>query len=988
MTTQKPDRTASKAMDIQNGRQLRLRKKLIEVALPLTAINEASAQEKGNPFIKGHPRNLHQWWARRPLAAARAIVFSQLVDDPSSWPELFPTAADQEKERLRLFRLIEDMVPWDRSSDETVFQRAEREIKASWERTCSDNQGHAEARQIFNPRQPLDLLDPFAGGGAIPLEAQRLGLHVTASDLNPVAVVINKALVEIPGVFGDQSPVNPSARKERKFTSQEWRGSTGIAEDVLHYGTWLHEQLRKSIGPLYPQMEVTDDVVRDRPDLRQLKGSRLNVIAWLWTRTVRSPNPAFAHVHVPLASTFMLSTKAGKEAYIEPLVVDGDHYKFRVCAGKPQDPARAKSGTKLARGANFRCLMSGVPISPDYIYGEGKAGRLGTRLLAIVAEAKRGRVYLSPTVDAESVASSAAPTWKPDLPMPENPRWFSPPLYGLTTYGDIFTPRQLVALTSACDLMEPLCEMVMADCRAAGLGEDGRRLEEGGRGARAYADAIAIYMALCIDKLADYSNTLCTWNPINQNIGHLFTKQAIPMTWDFPECSPIEGGLSFDSIVDGVARTVALLPGRHEGHAIQRDCAAIEPLSNPPVISTDPPYYDNIGYADLSDFFYVWLRRSVRHALPTLFGTVATPKGEELVATPYRHGGKLAAEEFFMSGMSRAMRRLAEVSHPAFPVTIYYAFKQSETKADEGTASTGWETFLQAVVEAGFSLTGTWPIRTERVARSVGLGTNALASSIILVCRPRRVGGQSATKREFVASLKSELPDALAHLQRGNIAPVDLAQAAIGPGMAVFTRFSKVLDAEGRAITVRDALATINQVLDEVLAAQEGEFDVDSRWALAWFEQFAFDGAPFGIAETLSKAKNTSIGGLVEAGIVASRAGKVRLLRPEELASDWDPAKDSRLTVWESVHHLIRSIDSGGEPAGAALLSRLGGAAEAARDLAYRLYVLCERRKWVKEAGTYNALVVAWPELERLAAGDSAIAASTQTAMFDEDEEV
>ena len=412
---------------------------------------------------------------------------------------------------------------------------------------------------------------------------------------------------------------------------------------------------------------------------------------------------------------------------------------------------------------------------------------------------------------------------------------------------------------------------------------------------------------------------------------------------------------------------IAQVGSANHGQVTQAD-AQNQTLTIGKVVSTDPPYYDNIGYADLSDFFYVWLRRSLRSIFPDLFATLAVPKDEELIATPYRHGNKDKAESFFLDGMTKAMHRLAEQAHPAFPVTVYYAFKQSETEK-EGTASTGWETFLDAVIQAGFALSGTWPIRTERRARSIGIGNNALASSIILVCRPRRQDAPAATRREFLTALKRELPEALALLQHGNIAPVDLQQSAIGPGMAVFTRYARVLDAEGKAMSVREALALINQTLDEVLAEQEGDFDSDTRWALSWFEQFGFDDGEYGVAETLSKAKNISVSGMVEAGIVASKSGKVRLLKPEELPDNWDPTTDTRLTVWEVVHHLVRTLEQG-ETVTADLVAKLGTKADTARELAYRLYTTCERKKRASEALSYNALVQSWPEIARLSRED------------------
>jgi putative DNA methylase len=590
---------------------------------------------------------------------------------------------------------------------------------------------------------------------------------------------------------------------------------------------------------------------------------------------------------------------------------------------------------------------------------------MGTRLMAIVAEGERGRVYLSPTQEVEVITQSAAPGDVPETELPKKALGFRIQEYGMTKWRDLFTPRQFLALTTFSDLVQEVRERVKGDALTGGLPDDDHGLDAGGAGFIAYADALSVMLALSVDKLADYNNSICTWNPTNQNIGHLFTKQAIPMTWDFPETSPLFGGLSFNLIVEGIAKTIELLSTSECGRAFQQDCTNFAPQKYLPVVSTDPPYYDNVPYADLSDFFYVWLRRSLKPVFPELFATVAVPKDGELVATAYRHGGKERAETFFLAGMTQAMQRLAEQTHPAFPVTIYYAFKQSETRSS-GTASTGWETFLDAVIRAGFAINGTWPVRTEREMRSRGIGSNALASSIILVCRPRAAKAPTTSRREFLNALKAELPKALIHLQRGNIAPVDLAQAAIGPGMAVYTRYARVLDAEGRALSVREALALINQTLDEVLAEQEGDFDADSRWALAWFDQYGFNEGPYGAAETLCTAKNTSVPGMVEAGILAAKSGKVRLLHAEELPSDWNPVADHRLTVWETVHHLVRTLNEG-EAAAAALMARLDGQVESARELAYRLYNVCERRKRAQEALSYNALVISWPEIARLA---------------------
>jgi putative DNA methylase len=793
-------------------------------------------------------------------------------------------------------------------------------------------------------------------------------------------------MIEIPPKFAGQPPVNPAARADQ-MALEQWKGAQGLAADVRYYGQWMRDEAERRIGHLYPKIAVTAEMAEERPDLRPYVGRQLTVIAWLWARTVKSPNPAFAHVDVPLASTFMLSTKAGKEAYVVP-VIAGDRYRFTVQVGTPPDPAAAKSGTKLSRGANFRCVMSETPIEGGYIKAEGKAGRMGARMMAIAAEGERGRVYLAPTPEHEAIAQQAQPNWIPDVEFFQQALGFRVGNYGMTKWSNLFTPRQLVALNTFTDVIQEVPERGYHDSLTAGLADNERRgLDFGNTGATAYAEAVAIYLALTLDRLLQQFSTLSVWsnNPAHELVVNAFSRQALQMTWDYGEVNPFCEAASWDKVLffllkalNGLSTTSIYVPS-----SVQQVDAQMQTLSVRKIVSTDPPYYDNIGYADLSDFFYVWLRRSLRPIFPSLFATLEVPKAKELVATPYRHGGKEQAEKFFLNGMTQAMKRLAEQSHPAFPVTIYYAFKQAENDGTDGIASTGWETFLDAVIRVGFTISGTWPVRTERLGRMRQNASNALASSIVLVCRPRLHDAPTVTRRDFLAALKSELPGALRLLQLGNIAPVDLAQAAIGPGMAVYTRYAKVLDATGTPLSVREALILINQTLDEVLAEQEGDFDGDTRWALAWFEQYGFSAGEYGVAETLSKAKNTSVSGMVTGGLLASRAGKVRLLRPEELPADWNPATDTRLTVWEMVHHLVRTLDQG-EAAAAGLLARLGDQADTARELAYRLYTVCERKKRAAEALAYNGLVQSWPEMLRLAR-EQRSATATQSTFVEEE---
>lgn len=946
-------------------------KKLIEVALPLDAINVAAAREKS--IRHGHPSTLHLWWARRPLAAARAVLFAQMVNDPGyQQGGGFRYGVNKEKaalERERLFKIVEDLVQWENTNNEEVLERARAEIRRSWRETCELNKNHPRATELFNPDKLPGFHDPFAGGGAIPLEAQRLGLESYASDLNPVAVTINKAMIEIPPRFAGRAPVGPLPAGEKQAKLHEdWRGVRGLAEDVRRYGAWMRAEAEKRIGHLYPKITVTAEMAAERPDLKPLMGQSLTVIAWLWVRTVKSPNPAFSHVEVPLASTFMLASKEGKQAYVKP-VIDGDNYRFAVRIGEPDEAA--KNGTKLSRGANFRCLMSESPIEPSYIKAEGQAGRMGARLMAIVAEGARGRVYLAPAEDHERIANQAQPDWRPTTPLPNDPRNFWTLNYGLSKFGDLFTPRQLVALNTFSDLVQEVIARCHQDGAAAGMADDGLTLELGGRGATAYAQALGVYVGLAVDYAANYWSSITT--PAEGFIRGTFARQSLPMTWDYAEAPPF-GNTSgnWSAGIEWVAKAITALPGNGSGQATQSD-AATQTITGQKVVSTDPPYYDNICYADLSDFFYVWLRKSLRPIYPGLYATLAVPKAEELVATPYRHGNKERAETFFLDGMTQAMHNLAEQAHPAFPVTIYYAFKQSETKGEAGTSSTGWETFLEAVIRAGFALTGTWPMRTERDARSIGIGTNALASSIILVCRKRATDAGSVSRREFIRELNAVLPEALDEMTRGGVnspvAPVDLSQAIIGPGMAIFSQYAAVLEADGTPMRVKTALQLINRFL------AEDDFDHDTQFCLHWFEQQGWATGKFGEADVLARAKGTSVAGLQATGVVASSKGELRLLRWAELPRDWSPETDTRLPVWEALHHLIRALNQNGESGAGALLARMPARAEPVRALAYRLYTLCERKGWAEEARAYNELVTAWSAIEQ-AAGEAGVVGS------------
>ncbi|MCZ2341130.1 MAG: DUF1156 domain-containing protein [Bacteroidales bacterium] len=1260
-------------------------KKLIEVALPLDAINAAAAREKS--IRHGHPSTLHLWWARRPLAAARAVIFSQLVHDPEDlWkcqnPGKEPNPQQKghfTKTRAKLFRIIEELVLWENTTNERVLEAAREEIRKSWRETCELNKDHPDAKTLFDPKKMPGLHDPFAGGGAIPLEAQRLGLEAFASDLNPVAVLINKAMIEIPPKFAGKPPVHPGAQNPLAT----WSGAAGLAEDVRRYGQWMRDEAFKRIGHLYPSVEITPEMVRDRPDLAPYVGEKLTVIAWLWARTVKSPNPAYSSVDVPLASTFILSSKEGKEAYVQPVLhqearpslgarvsrpseaaTRGEEekeaggtpalqaYHFTVKIGKP--PAEAKTGTTAGKRAAFVCLMSKVPMSYDYIREEGKAGRMGQKLMAIVAEGTRGRVYLSPTPEHEAIAATAQPEWKPENALPDNPRDFKTPNYGMMTFGDLFTPRQLVALTTFSDLVSEARERIYHDALGArasrppspvhfrgylphweagevpqaitfrsadslptailaswekelqslppaqmtsqrqrkisealdqGHGEcllrnpeiativehallhfnetryrlhawcimpnhvhvlltplhgnslssilhswksftakqinqkigrtgafwqeeyfdrmirndehfanahayieqnpvkaglcerpedwpfgsaakgeekragrphsqDDLPLDAGGTGARAYAEAVSVYLGFGVDRLLDRSSSLCGWDSGYTKIRNTFGRQALPMVWDFTEgnCFSESTG-NFEDATAWVVKVLQNSPASPSGMTLQQP-AQNQVTSKGKIVSTDPPYYDNIGYADLSDFFYVWLRRSLRSVFPNLLATISVPKAEELVATPYRHSTKQNAEKFFLDGMTQAMRNLAVQAHPAAPITIYYAFKQSETgsagvppasskigqdgRAPSDTSSTGWETFLDAVLKSGLSLTGTWPMRTELGNRMISSGTNALASSIVLVCRPRAKNAGTISRRQFIRQLNEALPLALDAMTRGvgepasslpasqvqagslhskkkeelgvqasslpasqgqagsllsnsaskmptpqdshsPIAPVDLSQAIIGPGMAIFSRYDAVLEADGTPMTVKTALQLINRFL------AEDDFDRDTQFCLHWFEQHGWEPGKFGEADVLARAKGTSVSGVQQAGVIEAGSGKVRLLKWKELDIAWDIEKDSRIPVWQTLHQMILAFHKAGDTGAGRIVRhpKTANQTESARQLAYRLYTLCERAGLAEEARAYNELVTSWTGIETAA---SQSPSNTQGTLFDEGE--
>lgn len=903
------------------------KKKLIETSLPLEAINAEASREKS--IRHGHPSTLHLYWARRPLAAARAVLFAQLVDDPASRPEEFPTVEAQDAERARLHDLLEQLVVWENSNNEELLAQARAEIRKS-------NNGELPA-----------VLDPFAGGGAIPLEAQRLGLEAHASDLNPLAVLINKALIEIPPKFAGSAPVFPGAAGTRT----SWSRAEGLAEDVRRYGEWMRDEAERRIGHLYPKVKADG-------------GTEHTVIAWIWARTVKSPNPANP-IEVPLVRSWWLGKKKGKEAWVHAEVVNGEvRYEVRHDANGPKGD---QDGTVGRRGGV--AISDGTPISLNYIREEGRAGRMGVHLIAVVGEAKRGRVYVTPTEDHIKAANVSRPSGVPEGDLPKNPRDFKTPNYGLLTWADLFTNRQLVALTTLSALVAEAREKALKDAHNADM-RSGLRLEEGGNGSEAYADAIATYLGFVVSKMTNFNNGLCQWRPDagKEQVGHLFARQAIPMVWDFAESnifSHSAGG--WEGTIKFLPKALENLPANNVVGEVSQADASTRDYGNV-VVSTDPPYYDNIGYSDLSDFFYVWLRRSLQEVQSQTVGTMLTPKAEELVANPYRHDGKAGAERFFVDGFNSVFEKIRQNANLTAPLTVYYAYKQQDTR-DSGTASTGWHTLLDGLIETGWEITATWPMRSELGNRMIARGTNALASSIVLACRPRPESALSTTRRAFVAALKSELPEALRKLMQGTIAPVDLAQAAIGPGIAVFSRYSRVREADGSDMSVKDALMLVNATLDEVIGDQESDFDSDTRFAIKWYRQYGWEQESSGIADQLARSSDTSVGALERGGIFEAKGGKSRLLSPTQLDGEWDAAGDDRVSVWEATVRLAAVMAKDGADKVAELLPivQTRVSLDAVKELGFLLFHEAEKKKDTKDAILFNGLVSAWGDLNEQA---------------------
>ncbi len=911
------------------------RKKLIEVDLPLDDINRESAREKS--IRHGHPSTLHLWWARRPLAACRAVIFASMVDDPSSWPDEFPTAEAQNAERERLHDIIKRFVVWENGNDESMLAETRYEIARSV----------ARSRGETAPTEPDDVLrylndkalpvyDPFCGGGSIPLEAQRLGLRAVGSDLNPVAVLITKALIELPPNFRNRPPVNPDADqmgmttgKGRKKQQVPWRGASGLADDIRYYGRWMREEAFKRIGGLYPRVKLS-------PDPGKTGGDEATVIAWLWTRTVPCPNPACG-IAMPLMKTFQVSQKKGNEHWTRPDVDrEAKQITFTV---QDHDGDVPEGGTVNRNGATCHACGISAPIS--YVREQSRASRMGEQMTTIVAEGDRKRLFLSPTHEHIQAALEAEPKWRPIGRLPDQALGFSVQGCGLTEWHQLFAQRQLLTQTTFSDLLAEVRAAIVDDCADAD-----------------YADTIATYLTLGIGKNADSGCYLARWQNSGDKVAGVFDMQTISMVWDFAETNPFSNSTqNWMAQIEWIARVIERIPiGLSTGEAHQADASSTIHADNGPIIVTDPPYYGNIGYADLSDFFYVWLRPLLRDTYPDLFAGILTSKQEEMVTAPRFEN----ASERFEALMGKTLTLIKERCSPEFPLSIFYAYKQQEEQR-EGRTSTGWETMLTALVNAGLQIIATWPVRTERPGRSRQIGSNALASSVVLVCRPRLDDAPIATRREFFDSLERELPAKLAHLTReGHIAPVDLAQAAIGPGMEIYSSYRRVETISGGPVSVREALAAINKAIDDYTVREEGDLDSETRFCLGWLSQHGFADGPYGEAETLAQAKAVAIGELGH--LLVAERGSVRLLPVSAYGEGRPPSFG--MTAWEGcfrmAYHFFerergRTVEGAAQVAGA-----MRGGVDSVERLARILYNHFDRRNDSANAVAFNSLVTSW----------------------------
>jgi len=901
------------------------KKKLIEVAIPLELINQACLDESSVPR-KGHTSTLHPWWAKRPLAGCVSVAFSSIVDDPSnSLPK-----KEADKERNRLFKIIEGLVRWENRGNKKILEKAREEIAK-----------YVDKKVIF--------IDPFSGRGNIPFEAQRLGLKVCASDYNPVAVLIEKGVVEIPPKFLGQEPINPEMKSSK--IKGNWIGCKGLASDIRYYGKGIQEQAEKQLSQYFRN-----------------PNSSFNPSIYIWMRSVKCPNPACG-CELPLTASFWLSKRKSRPCYLKPIVKHNKIERFEIIYGKDNAPSATVSRT----GAKCICCEATIPL--DYIRTQGKKGKIVYKLIATIEDTKQGRKYRVASEDEQQLAEKIDLDWTPSGKIPDIALGFRIQKYGITDFSQLFSKRQLKVLTTYSELIK----------------EVGNKIKKDG-GSTEYVKAVKTYLAFALDKLAAWNSTLCSWIPTIEGVKWTFPRQTLQMSWDFSEINPLENAPgNWSNHVDWVAEFLDRYPAdMPPGEAKQLDATKALYEAEEVICSTDPPYYDNIGYANLSDFFYIWLRRTLQSEYPDIFSTLMTPKAGELIADPGMFdGNKEESEKHFEDGMIQFFSLMKKKVDPSYPLTVYYAFKQEEdenNEEDSKRSSTGWEKMLEGLLKSGFMITGTWPMRTERAARQRGNKSNALASSIIIVCRIKSDAAIISTRRDFINALKKELPSALKNLQHAGIAPVDMAQSAIGPGMGIFSRYSKVLEADGELMTIRTALQIINQELDSYLTEQESDMDKETRFCIAWYEQYGWSEAPFGDANTLATAKGTAINALEQAGVLYAKAGKVRLLKRNEFISDWDPTTDKKLTIWECVQYLIKALEDKGEAGAASILKKMGGLSEPVKELSYRLYALCEKNGWMEDGLAYNNLISSWQSVTDKAQFATEISESTKKKLKDKEQ--
>ncbi|MDR1013036.1 MAG: DUF1156 domain-containing protein [Lactobacillales bacterium] len=926
-----------------------MKKKLIEVGLPLEAINLACAREKS--IHHNHPSSLHLWWARRPLAAARAVIFASLIDDPSSHPEIFPLEEQQNAERDRLFDIIKSLVKYENIHNITLLNSAITEISNS-----------------LNGHFPK-LLDPFCGGGSIPLEGKKLGLEVFASDLNPVSVIINFAMLDFPHRFANAIPVNPdysSPTINQKFvtSSKPLPVKNALSLDLEFYANSIYDKLHNEIGHLYPPLNPETLEFSNRRD------STTNIIAWIWFRAVKCPNPV-CNCQTPLAHSFNLCTVAGKEKHLVPIISDTT-ISFKIAKGKTDNYTVNKHGAK--------CIKCNAIIPLKYIQEEGVAGKLTELPGAIVADISKTKEYYIFDDLHFNASLVPRPEHVPETLIPNTNHKICTKIYGFSKFSDHFTNRQLTLLSAFSTLISDIGKQIQYDAEIKWNNYDDTDITEGGTGSKAYSQAIQIYLSLILDKTADYNSSFSTWNAPRQGMRNIFGRQSLPMVWDFAEVNPFSNQTgSIKNMIQWVVKTLETLdrsPISVKPTINLRDAKQDSGLRNM-LISTDPPYYDNIIYSDISDFFYVWLRLTLHDIIPNLFQTVLTPKRDEIVANKFRHDNNpVKAKLFFEKSLYEAFVNLYNCSSDEYPVTIYYAFKQREFKEINHsesnistrkieTTSSGWETMLSALIKAGFSITGTWPIKTEFVGRNVGNNTNSLSTSIVLVCRKRPQAENKISTRDFIKELSREISVPLKYLQNCKLSPVDLAQAAIGPGMAIFTKYSKIIESDNSELTVRKALSEINNALDRFLSESTVGLDLESSFCIELYSQYSYNSVLAGEADILLKAKNVTLQSLLNLKVIKSKDGKISLNERDEL----DVTSPQHMhCIWLNTQLLVKLFIKGGIDDSANFLNVIPpNLREKSLSVAYKLFSISENHKWIHEAKAYNSFVTDWDQIKNRA---------------------